>query len=352
MNNSDIKILVVDDVADNVKIVLSILKEESYSLSFAFSGQSALEQAQLEAFDLILLDIMMPNMDGFEVCKQLKQSSLNHLTPVIFLSARADVESIAKGFELGGVDYVVKPFHPDEILARVNTHVSLALANRRLEANFQALSTKSKLQHQRLLDEIETSQREMIYVLMEMMEMSSDETGQHIRRVAEISRQLAHQLDYLTIEDETLLFHAAPMHDIGKMAIPREILHKPGPLSDEEFEVVKAHTSRAADFFPKSRRRLIRAAAQIAEQHHEHWDGKGYPKGLVGEEIHIYGRIVALADSFDSLTHNRCYRPAWTVERALDYIKQQRGLKFDPQLVDILLANAELFSAIVEDSND
>lgn len=170
MNNSDIKILVVDDVADNVKIVLSILKEESYSLSFAFSGQSALEQAQLEAFDLILLDIMMPNMDGFEVCKQLKHSSLNQQTPVIFLSARADVESIAKGFELGGVDYVVKPFHPDEILARVNTHVSLALANRRLEANFQALSTKSKLQHQRLLDEIETSQREMIYVLMEMME--------------------------------------------------------------------------------------------------------------------------------------------------------------------------------------
>ena len=347
MSKSNVRILVVDDVPDNVKVVLSILKEESYSLSFAFSGEEALEVAASQVFDLILLDIMMPGKNGFEVCRELKNGGDNQDTPVIFLSARSDIESIAEGFQVGGVDYIVKPFHPDEVVARVNTHVSLAIANRKLNNRYQRQITRAKLVKKRLLDEIEENQREMIYILMEMMEMTSDETGQHIRRVAESAQLLARYTDILTEEDELILFHAAPMHDIGKILIPNEILHKPGKLTADEFELMKIHTTRAAEVFPKTKRRLISAANIIALQHHEKWDGSGYPQGLKGEQIHIYGRIVALADVFDALTHKRRYKDAWSIDDAVNYLRDNRGSHFDPLLVDVMLEHIDEFVAII-----
>ncbi len=348
MARNDIKVLVVDDVPNNVKVLLNILKEEGVSLSFSFSGIDAVKVTEHEAFDLILLDIMMPNMSGFEACKAIKCNAKNKDTPIIFISARTDVESISKGFELGGVDYIVKPFHPDEIIARVNTHLDLSHAKKQLAATLVHESQKSDLKQKRLLDEIEQSQREMIYVLMELMEMTSDETGQHIRRVADCARLLAHYSPQLDSDDESIIFHAAPMHDIGKIAIPTEILHKPAKLTPEEFEVMKTHTTKALNFFPNTKRRLLNAAAIIAVQHHEKWDGSGYPKGLKGEEIHIYGRIVALADVFDALTHKRKYKAAWSIDDALDYIKAERGVHFDPKLVDILFSHLNEFLSIIE----
>ncbi|MGB1297310.1 MAG: HD domain-containing phosphohydrolase [Psychrobium sp.] len=349
MTRGDLKILVVDDVPNNVKVLLNILKEEGLSLSFSLSGHDAINLAQQERFDLILLDVMMPGINGFDACKAIHHTSLNSDTPIIFISARTDVESISRGFAIGGVDYIVKPFHPDEIIARVNTHLELSLNRRQLKSQLNEISHRSAHKEARLMEEIEQSQRDMIHVLMELMEMTSDETGQHIRRVADCAKLLAQYMPQLDDDDVCLIYHATPMHDIGKVVIDKSILHKPARLTPEEFEIMKTHTSKAAALFPKSKRRIINAASIIAIEHHERWDGTGYPNGLAGDEIHLYARIVALADVFDALTHNRTYKPAWPVDKALDYIRQERGKHFDPQVVDIFFQHIDEFIAILDD---
>lgn len=340
------KILVVDDVLDNIQVAMNILKEESYDLSYATSAQEALELVAFNHFDLILLDIMMPKIDGFQVCKRIKQLPHYDEVPIIFLTGRSDIDSISKGFAAGGVDYITKPFHAEELLNRVHNHLELYISKKTLKANNLKLSNKNEILQQRLIKEVEDNQREIIYVLMEMMEFASDETGRHIKRVAEMSQLLARYTDYLNHDDELLVYHAAPMHDIGKVAIPREILHKPGKLTEEEYEVIKTHAERGAEFLQHSDRRLFKAAAVIAEQHHEKWDGSGYPKGLAGTDIHAYGRIVALADVFDALSHRRCYKEGWPIEEAVEYIKSQSGKHFDPSLVDVFVTHIDEFIAI------
>lgn len=340
------RVLVVDDVLDNIQVAMNILKEESYQLSFATSGREALEMVNDNYFDLILLDIMMPNMDGFEVCTKIKALTQYQDVPIIFLTARSDIDSVTKGFKTGAVDYITKPFHAEELLNRVKNHLELYLSKRILIANNLKLDNKNQVLQQRLIQEVEDNQRELIYVLMEMMEFSSDETGQHIKRVAEISRLLAHYTDYLNEDDEHLIFHAAPMHDIGKVAIPKEILNKPGKLTAQEYEIMKTHAEKGVEFLQHSDRRLFKAAAIIAAQHHEKWDGSGYPKGLKGEQIHAFGRIVALADVFDALTHRRCYKEGWPISEAIEFITQQSGTHFDPQLVEIFIKHINEFIAI------
>lgn len=341
-------ILIVDDVADNIQVAMNILKEDNYHFSFASNGKEMLSilQETTTCFDLILLDVMMPELDGFEVCKQLKASTQWRDIPVIFLTARVDVDSITQGFEVGGVDYVTKPFHANELLARVKNHLELAHAKNLLKQQNIDLEVKSTLSRERLLSELEENQKEIIWMLTELMEATSDETGKHIRRVAEISSRLAHHHPSLNQDDANMLFHASPMHDIGKMTIPHEILHKQGSYTEAEFNTMKAHTTNAYKLLSCSDRKLIKAAATIAHEHHEKWDGSGYPRNLKGDEIHIYGRIVALADVFDALTHARCYKEAWEVDRVIDYIKSHRATQFDPTLVDILLANLDEFIAI------
>ncbi|MCW8831953.1 MAG: HD domain-containing protein, partial [Colwellia sp.] len=208
---------------------------------------------------------------------------------------------------------------------------------------------KADLQGKRLLREVEENQREMIYVLMEVMESTSDETGKHIKRVAESSKLLAHYTDYLTEDDEVVIFHAAPMHDIGKIAIPKEILHKPGKLTPEEFAIMQTHAEKGKDYLKNSKRKLLTAAAIIAHEHHEKWDGTGYPRGLKGNEIHIFGRIVALADVFDALTHKRQYKHAWTIDEAVEHIKSLSGIQFDPSLVNIFVEHLPEFIAIIKE---
>ena len=339
-------ILIVDDVADNIQVAMNILKEENYDFSFATSGDEALSQLENSSFDLVLLDIMMPGIDGYEVCRRMRMAGHLKDIPVIFLTAKADVDSIAKGFEVGGLDYIVKPFHANELLARVKTHLELYKAKELLKHHNLSLQTKMTHCETRLLSELEENQKEMIFILTELMESTSDETGQHIRRVAEYSRLLAHYHPRISEEDANVIYHASPMHDIGKIAIPEKILHKKGRLTEDEFQVIKTHTSKAHEFLMTSSRKIMKAADIIAHEHHEKWDGSGYPRGLKGENIHIFGRIVALADVFDALTHKREYKEAWSDEEAIEYIKAHAGTQFDPALVDIFTANIDEFLSI------
>ena len=339
-------ILIVDDVMDNIQVAMNILKEENYEFSFASSGESAIELLQNSKFDLVLLDVMMPGLDGYEVCMWMREQDAIHEIPVIFLTAKSDVDSIRKGFESGGQDYIVKPFHADELLSRVQTHLELYRAKEVLRHNNLSLQTKMLKQSTRLFGELEENQREMIAVLTELMEATSDETGKHIRRVAEYSRLLAHYHHSVSENDANIIYAAAPMHDIGKIAIPQHLLHKNGKLTKEEFSIMKQHTTKGYEFLRVSQREIMKAAEIIAYQHHEKWDGSGYPRGLMGENIHIYGRIVALADVFDALTHKRSYKESWSVEDAAEYIRENKGKHFDPNLVELFEANIDEFISI------
>ncbi|HAD31019.1 MAG TPA: two-component system response regulator [Methylophaga sp.] len=345
MDNSA-NVLIVDDVPDNIQVAMNFLKEEPYNLSFATRGQEALALMKTHEYDLILLDIMMPEMDGYEVCRRIKAEPRLQDIPIIFVTAKVDVDSISQGFHAGAVDYLCKPFHAEELLARVNTHLSLYRAKKLLQQNNLSLQHKYEQNQQRLMTELEQNQLEMIYVLTELMESTSDETGKHIRRVAECSRLLALYHESLTDEDADILFHAAPMHDIGKITIPHSILHKPGKLTEDEFAIMKTHTTRAFKILHNSKRKYTKAAAIIAHQHHEKWDGSGYPQGLKGQDIHIYGRIVGLIDVFDALMHKRVYKEAWSLEDTLDYIRKHSSSQFDPYLVSILLEHIDEFVAI------
>ncbi len=339
-------ILIVDDVVDNIQVAMSILKEDDYEFSFALSGEEALKLLKEREFDLVLLDIMMPGINGFDVCRSIKNDPRLSDTPVVFLTAKVDIDSITEAFELGGVDYITKPFHAAELLVRVKTHIQLSQAKKILKQNNISLQTKVDLERHRVLTELEDSQKEMIFILSELVESISDETGKHIRRVSEYSRLLAHYHPSLSEEDAELIFHATPMHDIGKIAIPEKILHKNGPLTEEEFVIMKTHTSIAHSYLGSAKRKIMKAADIIAYQHHEKWNGKGYPQGLKEEEIHIYGRIVALADVFDALTHKRVYKDAWSSDKAVEYIKEHKGTQFDPLLVELFEANIDEFLSI------
>lgn len=342
MNN---QILIVDDVLDNIQVAMNILQEDGYELAFASGGEEALELLKTEEIDLILLDIMMPVLDGYEVCKKLKANEKTAAIPVIFLTAKVDVDSLSKGFELGAVDYVTKPFHANELLARVKTHLQLANANKELKHLNAALEIKSRLEHKRLLDEIDDTQKEVINMLTRLMEVFSDETSKHIIRVAEYSRLMAHYYG-LGDEDAQLIHAAAPMHDIGKIAIDSTLLHKAGKLTNKEFEIMSDHAEYGYRILQNSQRRILKAACIIAHQHHEKWDGLGYPQGLRGEYIHIYGRIVSFADVFDALINSRVYKSAWSVEKVCEYFAEQSGKHFEPKLVDIFLEHYLEFVAI------
>jgi putative two-component system response regulator len=340
------RILVVDDVVENIQVAMNILREDSYDFSFAKSGKEALELLKKDRFDLVLLDIMMPGIDGYEVCAQMKKDPILTEIPVIFLTAKTDIDSVAKAFKVGGVDYLTKPFHAEELLARVKTHIELYRAKQILKQNNLTLQTKMNMEITRILTELEDSQKEMIFILTELIESVSDETGRHIRRVAEYSKLLAHYHESLSDDDAEVLYHASPMHDIGKTAIPNSIIHKQGPLTEEEFQIMKTHPIKAHEYLKHSNRKIMKAADIIAHQHHEKWNGEGYPQGLKREEIHIYGRIVALADVFDALMHKRVYKDAWSIDETIAYIVEHSGTQFDPYIVKIFEEHIDEFVAI------
>lgn len=308
MDNQQTTILIVDDEPANLRVLKQILQQD-YRLIFAKSGTEALRLAHSKIPNLILLDIMMPDITGLEVCKQLKADTNTNKIPVIFVTALNDHTDEAQGLELGAVDYITKPVSAAVVKARVATHLSLVQA-----------------------DELRRTRLQIIQRLGHAAEYKDNETGMHVMRMSHYSQVIALAYGFSEQKADDLL-HAAPMHDLGKIGIPDSIMLKPGKLTEAEFEIMKTHPLIGANILGEDDSDLITLAKTVALTHHEKYNGTGYPHGLIGEEIPIEGRIVALADVFDALTSVRPYKDAWPVQEAMDFIKSQSGLHFDPELV-------------------
>ena len=302
-------ILCVDDEVNNLK-VLRVALQGTYDLLFAKSGKEALALASERQPDLILLDVMMPEMDGFEVCRRLKQDAQLAPVPVIFVTALQDEADEEVGLECGAVDYITKPISTAIVKARVKNHLSLVR-----------------------VDELQRTRLEIIQRLGRAAEYKDNETGHHVMRMSHYSQLIAQAMGKSERWCEKLL-HAAPMHDIGKIGIPDAIMLKPGKLTDDEFDVMKTHPRIGAEILGNSTAELMVMAKNVALYHHEKWNGSGYPERLSGKDIPLEARIVALADVFDALTSERPYKRAWSVEEACEYIHDSRGEHFDPEVVE------------------
>jgi len=352
-----ITVLVVDDTPDNLALMSSLLKDH-YRVKVANHGEKGLRIANAEVPpDLILLDIMMPDIDGYEVCRRLKAEPRTRDIPVIFLTARSEVEDETKGLELGAADYITKPISPPIVLARVRTHLAL-------KASADFLRDKSDFLEREVAMrtlEVHAIQDVTIMAMASLAETRDNETGNHIRRTQLYVRRLAEQLrhhprfsDFLSERNIELLFKSAPLHDIGKIGIPDLILLKPGKLTPEEFEVMKTHTTLGRNAIEDAERRLgmevvfLTLAKEIAYSHQEKWDGSGYPLGLAGDAIPISARLMALADVYDALISKRVYKPAFTHEVACDIVIKGRGSHFDPDITDAFIEIAEDFRAIAQ----
>lgn len=345
-------ILLVDDAPENLEMLRAILKQD-YTVKIATTGKKALDLASNPAAlpDLILLDVMLPDMDGYEVCKMLKVSDLTRKIPVIFISALHEAEDESRGFQVGGVDYITKPLNAAIVRARVRTHLALYDQSRVLEEMVRERTRE--LMH---------TQDVTIVGFSTLAEYRSQETGWHILATQEYVGLLARYLaphprfaHFLTAENIELLTKSAPLHDIGKIAVPDRILLKPGKLTAEEFEEIKKHTIYGRDALARAEQALgdvrssfLRLAKEIAYTHHEHWDGRGYPQGLAGENIPISGRLMALADVYDALVSARVYKPAFPHEEAIRIIESERGKHFDPDVVDAFLDLEDVFHNIAE----
>jgi len=305
-------ILIVDDEATNLQLLRQILSDQ-YRLSFAKDGERALELARQEAPDLVLLDVMMPGMTGYELCGLLKREPHTAKIPVIFVTALTDSADEVRGFEVGAVDFLTKPVSAPIVKARVRTHLSLVR-----------------------LEELRETRLQIVQRLGLAAEYKDNETGLHVIRMSHYARILALAAGMsANMADD--LFNAAPMHDVGKIGIPDRILQKQGPLDPDEWRIMQTHATIGADIIGEHPPGMLAMARDIAATHHEKWNGSGYPAGLAGTAIPLTGRIVAIADVFDALTTVRPYKKAWSFEAALDYLREQRGRHFDPELVDLFL---------------
>lgn len=310
-------ILVIDDTAFNLTLMSGVLKKW-YTVKEAASGAEALQQLQTDPLpDLILLDIMMPLMDGYEVCHRLKADPATAAIPVIFLTANVSSEDEEKGFELGAVDYITKPIKQKVVLARIKTHIALQAAANFLEDKAQYLESEVA----RRSREIEAIQDVTILAMASLAETRDNETGNHIRRTQLYVFTLAEKLkthprfaNFLTEHTIKLLFKSVPLHDIGKVGIPDRILLKPGKLTPEEFEIMKTHTTLGRDAIVTAERRLgvnvdfLTYAKEVAYSHQEKWNGSGYPEGLAGDAIPISARLMAVGDVYDALISRRPYK--------------------------------------------
>ncbi|MBF0383389.1 MAG: response regulator [Magnetococcales bacterium] len=303
------KILIVDDEPNNLQVMRQILKNH-YQLLFASNGQKALDAANKLSPDIILLDIMMPGISGYEVCEALKANPVTEKIPVIFVTAMVDVDDEAKGFDVGAVDYIQKPVSSSIVLRRVKTHLSLVRAQ-----------------------ELEGSHKEAIYMLGEAGHYNDTDTGDHIWRMAAYSRAIATSIGWPEHLADRLAL-AAPMHDTGKIGTPDSILKAPRKLTAEEWEIMKQHARIGFEIMEKGSSPIFQMAAEIAHSHHEKWDGTGYPKGLFGESIPESARIVAIADVFDALTMKRPYKEPWSIDDSMAEIQKCSGSHFEPRLVD------------------
>ena len=347
-------ILVIDDTPANLSLLNQLLREH-YRVKLANSPAKGLALAESALPDLILLDIMMPEMDGYEVCKRLKVNPLTAAIPIIFLTAKVGAEDEELGLAMGAVDFIHKPIAPSVVLARVRTHLQIKTWQTFLEDKSAWLEGEVA----RRVNEVLRLQEASIRVMVSLAEFRDECTGNHIRRTQTYVRMLAEYLgrqardrEQLTAEHIDQIAKASPLHDIGKIAIPDHILLKPGKHTVEEFEIMKTHSIKGEGILLRSRRELgednmmLRYAGQIARSHHERWDGTGYPDGLVGEAIPLAARLMAVADVYDALRSRRPYKLPFGHDEAVAIVCDGRGKHFDPLLIDAFVAQEDAFAEI------
>ncbi len=326
-------VLLVDDIPANIKILVGALRD-NYRLVVATSGADAIRAAIEKRPDLILLDVLMPGIDGYDVCKRLKSQRETADIPIIFVTAMDEEKDETRGFLLGAVDYIVKPVNPVIVKARVQTHIALRMAQRELQHHRDELE-EIVLERTR---ELRETQIEITNRLVQAAEYHDHQTSRHITRMAHYCVILG-RAHGMKEHELTLFFHASAMHDIGKLGISDAILHKKGTLTPDEFDEMKRHTLIGADLLFGSDNELMNMAHLIALTHHEKWDGTGFPLGLREEEIPFSGRIAALCDVFDALSSKRPYKDAWPLSEAKKVIVEQKGIHFDPYVVELFLVN-------------
>ncbi|MFZ6817497.1 HD-GYP domain-containing protein [Undibacterium sp. Ji22W] len=348
-------ILIVDDTPDNITLLSALLKDK-YKIKIATNGLKALHIASIDPSpDLILLDVMMPEMDGYETCRHLKANPQTNQIPIIFLTAKSQVSDEEMGLKLGAVDYISKPVSPPIVLARVATQLNLVRARNLLQDQNKNLEGLIKDRTRKLAK----MQDAIIMAMASLAETRDNETGNHIRRTQNYVAALARQLKFmprfsaeLTDENIELLYKSAPLHDIGKVGIPDNILLKPGKLTSEEFEVMKLHTNYGRETILSVERYLgesnefLRFAREITYSHQEKWDGSGYPENLAGDAIPISARLMAVADVYDALISRRVYKPAFSHEEAIDIMRKGRDTHFDPDILDVFLKITDEFKEI------
>jgi putative two-component system response regulator len=354
-------VLLVDDSPDNLVLMNDLLKD-LYKVKVANSGEKALRIATTgQPPDVVLLDVMMPEMDGYEVCRRLKANAATRNVPIIFLTAKSEVEDEKLGLDLGAVDYITKPISPPITLARVRNHLML-----KEHADFL------RDQNEFLEQEVQERTREVVAIqdvtilaMASMAETRDPETGNHIRRTQFYVKALAERLKehprfsaVLTDSYIKLLFKSAPLHDIGKVGIPDRILLKPGRFEPHEFEIMKTHTTLGRAAIEHAERSLgtpmafLSIAKEIAYSHQEKWDGSGYPEGLAGEAIPVSARLMAVADVYDALISRRVYKDGMPHEKAVQMIVEGKGKHFDPDMVDAFIGLQEEFRAIAARFHD
>lgn len=343
-HNLAAEILIVDDAASNLVILTEIVKKAGYLPRPVTSAKLAMQAIEVSLPQLILLDVSMPGMDGFELCEVLKREEWTKEIPVIFISSRNSPEERQQGFEMGAVDFITKPFIKAEVISRIHTHLQIFQKQKELEEERKQFYKEEQERKKQIQEE----QRHMIYALAYLLESRDDAIGNHLENVGRDCKLLAQnlQMDSSFQEEITKDFIetielAAPLHDIGKIKIPDRILLKPGKLTYEEMEIMKTHTELGAKSLMDlcvidGQSEFINMAIDIVYYHHEKWDGTGYPLGLKGKEIPLAARIMAVIDVYDTLTGERCYKEAFTHEESMEIINQNAGISFDPEIVNIV----------------
>ena len=338
------RILIVDDEIANIKLLEKMLDISGYL--FVDSTSRPDEVSELYAknqYDLLLLDLNMPRLDGYSVIEQLK-SDVKESFPAILVLTAQDLQSRRlKALDIGARDFVTKPFNANELLLRVRNLLEVQLAHKQMKYQNEILEQKVRVRTKDIYD----ARLKIVRYLGRAAEYRDNETGLHILRMSKIAVLLGEALG-MNSDDCELLLHAAPMHDIGKIGIPDQILLKPGKLDVQEWEIMKTHANIGCEILSGDESELMIMAREIAVSHHEKWDGSGYPNNLTGDDIPLVGRISALADVFDALTSDRPYKKAWPLESAIEYIVDQKGKHFDPKVVDAFLDNMSEVMQIIE----
>jgi putative two-component system response regulator len=352
-------VLMVDDNPSNLQVLQSILEGQGCRLLTARNGASAMSVAATEKPDLILLDIMMPEMDGFGICRNLKADPTTFEIPVIFLAAPERTEDKVRGLEMGAVDYITKPFQPEEVITRVNTHLTLRYLQRQLtiaHAELKELSENMDKKVEERSQQLLRSRDSIIFAMAKMTEARDDDTGKHLDRICRYVEILAMELAKTdaSISDSWIrtVVKTAALHDIGKVGIPDGILLKKGQLTAEERKIMETHPAIGGDTLLELREEMggggpfLSRAIEITLGHHEKWDGSGYPFGIKGEAIALSARLVAVADVYDALVSHRIYKPGMSHEEAGRLIQEGAGTYFDPRVVNAFQARQDDFRRI------